>query len=137
MTKSRKQYWICLDNLPGLTEGRTYSVYNVANDRQKVELTNDHGCVCWYETNKYGIIQLIKLADKYVKYIGINTDEFRNGRIYQLCEYPREDKEYYYLMNDKNKFVGTRIINYMNGISVFEDVSLIINRNKALNKIGI
>lgn len=130
---------ICIDtDVIGLTLGRHYDVISEDHRHSKFLLKNDLGENIWYDINPYGIIKILPLTDIFVEFLGESGNGLTNGNYYQLLDrngYFTEDDETYYFMDDFNKFVGIRRVNYFGGGILFRNTSRI--RNKKLDELGI
>lgn len=124
------------DVYENLTKGKVYEVIlseklNEYPWTKELLLKNDVGEECWYVDNDF-ILNFVQAFDLWVKYIG-DYDDLTNGKIYQLLKCA--DNEYYYIMNDNNKFIGTRKKDYFGGAELFEDVTTHINRINQIDNI--
>lgn len=119
---------VCITETEGLTKGKEYDVIRTEpnpsakwkNDGYVV--INDNNVEKWYEECPMGVIEVLALSGKYVEYIGPITSNITQGKIYPLLD--KYSNEYYYFMNDINKFEGISIRNYFGGKHNF------INRTK-------
>lgn len=132
---------VCIDtDVIGLTLGSHYDVISEdeVHRHSKFLLKNDLGENIWYDINPYGIIKILPLTDIFVEFLGESGNGLTNGNYYQLLDrngYFTEDDETYYFMDDFNKFVGIRRVNYFGGGILFRNTSRI--RNKKLDELGI
>ena len=126
------------ENKSNITKGKKYELLGekIKGFEDYILIRNDSGKKKWYAKMNYCIISFGELSEEYVRYIGESNNSLTNGNIYQLFDRP--DIEYYYLMSDRNEYVGWKKINYFGGGKTFENISKIsILREEKLNKIGI
>ena len=69
-----------------------------------------------------------------IKYIGKSGDGLTNGNYYEVLEQER-NYEYFYFIDDNNKFVGIRKINYLGGSPNFIEVTKV--RQDKIKELGI
>ena len=124
-----------------LTNAKSYEIidkrYHTWDSNNKftdgIFIKNDLSIECWYSLNPYGIIQLAELDNKWIRYIGGTYSGFTNGKIYQT--FKKYDRDYYYVLDDHNKFCGPRKTNFFGGQPLFEDITKEIVRDYKLEQI--
>ena len=111
------------DKFEDLTKGNTYFVLGKRKSLTSLDheylVKNDLGEQKWFGYYD-GIITFAELYNKYIRFIGADYDGLTKDRVYQLCGRDSID-EYYYFVNDYNKFVGIPRINYFGGAKFFDE----------------
>jgi len=122
------------DKYKDLTEGKIYTVLderkspiNTIEDEYLIE--NDYGVEKWYGWYG-GVITFAELYDEYIRFIGDEYNGLTKGKVYQLCG-RLWLQEYYYFVNDFNKFVGIPKRNFFGGAHYFER----FDRNKKIDSL--
>lgn len=110
---------LCIsNNLIGLTYNTKYDI--IENKHETYLLLNDFGEKIWYYRNKMGIIEVLSLTGVFIKYIGNPREGMTIGNYYEIVD--NYDRDYYYFINDNNKFVGINKINYCGGRPNFTEL---------------
>jgi hypothetical protein len=124
----------------GLTFGQRYDVIergpNPNQTRFYVDsflLINDNGVKMWYDRAPI-LVEVLPLSGYSIKYIGESVDGLTNGNYYEVIDKERQN-EYFYFINDNNKFVGIRKINYFGGSPNFIEVTKV--REDKIKELGI
>ena len=134
---------VCISNEVtggGLTFGKKYDVIergpNPNQTRFYVDsflLINDNGIKMWYDKSPI-LVEVLPLSGYSIKYIGKSGDGLTNGNYYEVLDQER-NYEYFYFIDDNNKFVGIRKINYLGGAPNFIEVTKV--RENKIKELGI
>jgi hypothetical protein len=123
------------DDVEHLTYAKKYNV--IIREGSKFLLINDKGIEKWYDRCPLCIIEILPLSGEYVEYIGPITGGLTSkGKYYETLDKER-DYQYYYFLDDNNRFVGIPKINYFGGKPNFVDVTVIQLRENKLVELGI
>ena len=124
----------------GLTFGQRYDVIERGPNPNKTRfyvdsflLINDNGVKMWYDRSPI-LVELLPLIGHSIKYIGKSGDGLTNGNYYEVLDKER-NYEYFYFIDDNNKFVGISKINYLGGAPNFIEVTKV--RQDKIKELGI
>ena len=125
----------------GLTFGKEYNVIKRGSNPDSKHLwykdwfllINDDNKEMWYDRCPMGIIELLPLTGETIQYIGESTSGLTHGKYYQTLE--GKGDEYFYFIDDNDKFVGISKINYFGGSPNFIEITK--NRDFKLNNLNI
>jgi len=97
---------VSLTNNNDLTRGKKYLIYDEKIHHGDIHylLINNSKEKKYVIRNPYGIIQVDKLSNIYVRYIGKNYTGLTNNKLYQIFD--RADSTHFYFMNDYSRYVG-------------------------------
>lgn len=118
---------VCVTETLGLTVGKEYSVIRIEpNPDHKWKnggyvIINDDNVEKWHEECPMGIIEILPLTGECVKYVGSSSSSLTNGKTYKLLD--KHSNEYYYIMDDENRFAGVSKRNYFGGKFNFVSIS--------------
>jgi hypothetical protein len=87
----------------------------------------------WYDKSPI-LVEVLPLSGYSIKYIGKSGDGLTRGNYYEVLDQER-NHEYFYFIDDNNKFVGIRKINYLGGAPNFIEVTKV--REDKIKELGI
>jgi len=114
----------------GLTFGEKYNVIKRGSKPDSKHqwykdwflLINDNGQEMWYDKCPYGVIELLQLTGETIQYIGESKSGLTNGKYYETLD-KEKGYEYFYFIDDDDRFVGIYKINYFGGAANFIEVT--------------